>query len=262
MVAVMGQHHSDPLFNLDQFVIVIAGAAGGLGAPLAHALAGRGARIVAADIDKQRSQKLADALAREGAEAAASELDVLSSVSCGAVIDLALEKWGRVDGALNASGIFRGAPAIKLPDHDWEQTIDINLTGAFRFARAAGRAMVEQKRGSIVTIASVSSAVANPEYAAYAASKAGVAHFTRVLAVEWAADGVRVNAVGPAVIPTPLASPIVNQLDRRSTALSRIPMGRFGTPADLFGAIIFLLSPAASFVTGQILYVDGGRTLS
>ncbi len=122
--------------------------------------------------------------------------------------------------------------------------------------------MVPQRAGRIVTIASVSSAVANPRYAAYAASKAGVAHVTRVLAVEWAASGVTVNALGPAVIPTALSQPIVGDERNREAALARIPMGRFGTPDDLVGAAIFLLSPAAAYVTGQILFVDGGRTIS
>jgi NAD(P)-dependent dehydrogenase (short-subunit alcohol dehydrogenase family) len=122
--------------------------------------------------------------------------------------------------------------------------------------------MVAQGAGRIVTIASVSSAVANPQYAAYAAGKAGVAHLTRVLAVEWARHGVTVNAIGPAVTPTPLARQIVDDENRRQAALAKIPMGRFGTPEDLVGATVYLLSPASAFVTGQILYVDGGRTVA
>ena len=104
--------------------------------------------------------------------------------------------------------------------------------------------------------------VANPEYAAYAASKAGVAHLTRVLAVEWAPHGVTVNAIGPAVTPTPLAQPILDDAKQRAGALARIPMGRFGTPQNLEGAAVFLASDAGGFVTGQVIYVDGGRTLS
>jgi len=122
--------------------------------------------------------------------------------------------------------------------------------------------MIPQRAGAIVTLASASSAVSNPRYAAYATSKAAVAQLTRVLAVEWASYGVTVNAIGPAVIPTPLAAPIVDDEQQRAIALARIPLGRFGTPDDLFGAAIFLLSPAAAFVTGQIIFVDGGRTVS
>ena len=127
------------------------------------------------------------------------------ATSCTAAVGAATQNWGRLDGMINASGIYRVAPALDLADSEWQRTIDINVTGAFRLARAAGRVMTEQKAGSIITLASVSSTVANPHYAAYAASKAAVAHLTRVLAVEWAGHGVRVNAIGPAVTPTPLA---------------------------------------------------------
>jgi NAD(P)-dependent dehydrogenase (short-subunit alcohol dehydrogenase family) len=189
-------------------------------------------------------------------------LDVVSSASCTAAVNLAAANWDRLDGLVNATGIYRVGGALELDDESWERTIEVNLTGAFRLARAAGRVMTAQRAGGIVTLASVSSAVANPRYAAYAASKAGVAHLTRVLAVEWATYGVTVNAIGPAATPTPLARPIFDDERQRESALARIPMGRFGTTDDLIGAAIFLLAPAGRFVTGQILFVDGGRTIS
>jgi NAD(P)-dependent dehydrogenase (short-subunit alcohol dehydrogenase family) len=162
---------------------------------------------------------------------------------------------------LNASGTYRTAAALDLDRRDWDSMIGANLTGAFLLARAAGRIMVAQRSGRIVTIASVSSAVANPEYAGYAASKAGVAHLTRVLALEWAPSGVTVNAIGPAVTPTPLAQPILDDETRRQGALAKIPMGRFGEPDDLVGAVVLLASKAGAFITGQTIFVDGGRTL-
>lgn len=253
---------TDSLFDLSGRAILVAGGAGGLGAPLATALARRGARLVIADVDDAVAQSTAEELVSEGHEAIACPLDVVETASCEAVVARVVEAFGRIDGVLNASGVYRVAPALELADADWDLTININLTGAFRLARAAGREMVRQNSGHIVTIASVSSSVSNPHYAAYASSKSGVAHLTRVLAVEWAPYGVTVNAIGPSVIPTPLSKPILDDSKVRTDALSRIPAGRFGTPEDLIGAAVFLLSPASDFVTGQTLYVDGGRTCS
>jgi gluconate 5-dehydrogenase/2-deoxy-D-gluconate 3-dehydrogenase len=249
-------------FSVHGLSVVVAGGAGGLGAPLARALGRRGARLVIADIDADRARDLARELEVEGGEACGIALDVMDGASCAAAIGQAVQNWGRCDGLINASGIYRVAPAVELADAEWQRTIDINVTGAFRLARAAGRVMTTQRHGSIITLASVSSTVANPNYAAYAASKAAVAHLTRVLAVEWAALGVRVNAIGPAVTPTPLAAPILDDERQRAAALARIPMGRFGSPDDLVAATIFLLAPGSSFVTGQVLYVDGGRSIS
>ena len=253
---------ADPLFTVEGLTIVVAGGAGGLGRPLAESLTQRGARVLVADIDERAACETAAALCARGGTAEAIALDVVSSNSCDAAVAHAVAKWGRLDGLVNASGIYKIAPALDLDERDWERTIDINVTGAFRLARAAGKVMVAQGSGRIVTLASVSSAVSNPRYAAYASSKAAVAHLTRVLAVEWAPHGVTVNAIGPAAIPTPLSQPIFADEGQRRAALARIPMGRFGTPEDLVGAAVFLLSPAGAFVTGQILFVDGGRTVS
>ena len=253
---------TDPLFTIADKSIVVAGGAGGLGAPLVRAFARRGARVLIADRDETLAVQTAERVRAEGGKAEATALDVVSGPSCDAAVRRAVELWGRIDAAVNATGVYKVAPALDLDDDAWQMTLDINVTGAFRFARAAGRAMLAQGSGSIVTLASVSSAVANPNYAAYASSKAAVAHLTRVLAVEWAAKGVRVNAIGPAATPTPLAGPIFDDEVQRRNALARIPAGRFGTPDDIIGAAIFLLSPASAFMTGQILYVDGGRTVS
>lgn len=248
------------LFGMLGRSVLVAGGAGGLGAPLATALARRGARIVIADVDPARAAATAAELGESGFAAISCALNVVDSASCEAAVAKTIETYGRIDGLLNASGVYRVAEALNLDDSDWDLTIDINLTGAYRLARAAGRAMIEQSAGRIVTIASVSSVVANPNYAAYAASKAGVAHLTRVLAIEWAKHGVTVNGIGPSVIPTPLSKEIIDDEATRKAALEKIPAGRFGTPEDLIGAAVYLLSDASEFVTGQVLYVDGGRT--
>lgn len=253
------QHTADPLFDLAGRHILVAGAAGGLGAPLARALAGRGSRLMLADMNLDGAEGLAREL--DASDAYACRLDVTDETSCDAAIAQSVERLGGLDVVINATGIYRVAAAIDLSLQDWQLTIDANLTGAFLLARAAGRHMVAQSRGRIVTIASVSSEVVNPDYAAYAASKAGVAHLTRVLALEWAAFGVTVNAIGPAVIPTPLSQAVVGDDRLRNAAIAKIPMGRLGTPDDLVGAVVLLASDAGAFITGQTIYVDGGRTL-
>jgi NAD(P)-dependent dehydrogenase (short-subunit alcohol dehydrogenase family) len=250
---------ADPLFDITGRNILIAGAAGGLGAPLARALARRGARLMLADMNLDGVENLTREL--DASDAHACRLDVTDEASCTAAIEQSVQRLGGLDVVINATGIYRVAPAVDLSLQDWQLTIDANLTGAFLLARTAGRYMVAQNHGRIVTIASVSSEVVNPDYAAYAASKAGVAHLTRVLALEWARSGVTVNAIGPAVIPTPLSQAVVEDDSRRNAAIAKIPMGRLGTPEDLVGAVVLLASDAGAFITGQTIYVDGGRTL-
>jgi NAD(P)-dependent dehydrogenase (short-subunit alcohol dehydrogenase family) len=252
-------HAADPLFDVAGRKIIVAGAAGGLGAPLARALAKRGARLMLADMNLDGAEGLGREL--DASKAQACRLDVTDEASCVAAVEQSVERLGGLDVVINATGIYRVAPAVDLSLQDWQLTIDANLTGAFLLARAAGRHMVAQSRGRIVTIASVSSEVVNPDYAAYAASKAGVAHLTRVLALEWARFGVTVNAIGPAVIPTPLSQAVVGDDSRRNAAIAKIPMGRLGAPEDLVGAVVLLSSDAGAFITGQTIYVDGGRTL-
>ena len=139
--------------------------------------------------------------------------------------------------------------------------MDVNVTGSLLLARQAGKVMVDQGAGQIVTIASVSSQVANPNYAAYATSKAALSHLTRVLAVEWAKYQVTINAIGPVVIPTPLSDPLLSTPEFHDYQMARIPMGRMATIEDLLGTALLLLSKAGAFITGQTIYVDGGRTL-
>lgn len=252
---------TDRLFDVRDRVVMVAGGAGGLGVVLARAFAERGARIALADIDGTRARKIAETLGAADGTGLGCVLDVRKQTSCAGAVRRVVKRFGRLDVLINAVGIFSTAAAVDLDRRTWDATIATNLSGAFLIAQAAGRIMVEKNSGRIVTIASASSRVANPGYAAYAAAKAGVSQLTRVLALEWAPFGVTVNAIGPAMTPTPLTRELLADRERHAAALAQIPLGRFGTPEDLIGVAVLLASDAGSFITGQTIFVDGGRTL-
>lgn len=249
---------TDPLFSVAGKRVLLAGAAAGLGRALAEAFAERGAHCLVADLDEARARDTAAALAGSGHEGC--HLDVRDAASCARAVARAAAD-GAPDVLINCAGMLHLAPALELEPGDFESVLRLNTAGAFVVARAAARAMQASGGGRIITLASVSSQVANADYAAYATSKGALVQLTRILALEWARYGITVNAIGPAMTPTPMTESRLADPEARRHALERIPMGRFGTPEDLSGVAILLASPAGAFITGQILYVDGGRTL-
>jgi gluconate 5-dehydrogenase len=245
------------LFDLHHRVAVVTGGGGALGRAVGQGLAEFGARVVLADVDADRAKEAAGGIAGASADA----VDVTDPASAAALAGRVRDALGRIDILVNAAGIFRVAPALELSLADWDAVLRVNLTGMFVMTRAVARHMLERGRGNIVNITSVSSVVANPEYAAYAASKGGAMQLTRVLGVEWCRRGIVVNAIAPAFTETPLTERYVARPGARERVLSRIPMGRLAEPRDIVGAAVFLASDAASFMVGQTLFVDGGRTL-
>ena len=169
-----------------------------------------------------------------------------------------LERFSKVDILVNCAGMIKRTPTLDLPEAEWTNILNTNLTGTLRACQVFGRHMLERGYGRIVNIASLNSFVALSEVAAYAASKAGVASLTRSLAVEWSKKGVTVNAVAPGVFRTDLNAQLLDSTPRGQELLMRTPMGRFGKTEELIGATVYLASDSASFVTGQILVVDGG----
>lgn len=239
----------DSLFSLSGQRVLVAGL-GGFGAPLARLLAAHGAELALLDIDAGR-------LARAGLDAPSAACDLTDESAVSAALD---RLGGQFHGALNATGLLRIAPADAIAVDAFRRCMDVNVTGALLLSRGVAARMAPEG-GAILHVASVSSLVANPGYAAYAASKAALAQLVRVLAREWAPRGIRVNAIGPALVDTELTAGHLADPAFRAAALAQIPMGRFGQPEDLFAMTLALIGPGGRFTTGQTIYVDGGRTL-
>jgi len=237
-------------------VILVAGGAGGIGAEVCRRLGGLGARTVVADLDLTMAEATAGSLGV--ARAMAVECDITDAQACERAVSLAAEHFGRLDGMVNCAGISRPHDSISLPAAEWARMVDVQLNGAFYLAQSCARRMWDGG-GAIVFITSTNAEAAFPRRAAYCSAKAGVAMLTKVLAIEWASRHIRVNAVGPAYVATEMtqkniAAGNVNEEQIRR----RIPLGRLAEPADVAGAVAFLLSDQASFITGHSLYVDGG----
>lgn len=249
---------ADALFSVNGLRVLVAGGGSGLGRALAEAFAARGARCLVADLDGAAAADVAAALPGDGHDAC--ELDVCDPDSCARAVERAAAD-GPLDVLINSAGRLHLAPALDLDADAFESVLRLNTAGAFVIAREAARAMKDSGGGRVITIASVSSRVTNPDYAAYATSKGALVQLTRILALEWAEHGITVNAIGPAMTPTAMTEAYLAETGTRQYALDCIPMGRFGTPEDIFGTALLLAAPGGSFITGQMLYVDGGRTL-
>lgn len=246
----------DPLFNVSDNTYLITGAGGGLGKVMAKALAERGARLALFDIDETALQRISITIP----DALTQVADINDQSDLSEMVQLTQSRFGTIDGAINAAGLLPMGAAATFDEAVFRQCIDVNLTAAFLFSKTLAEQM-QDAGGRIVHIASVSSFVANPEYAAYASSKAGLAQMIRVLAREWAPKDILVNAIGPALTETPLTRDYLSDPGFRRNTIAAIPLGRLGEADDLIGALLLLLSPAGSFITGQTIYVDGGRTL-
>ncbi len=233
---------------------------GGIGHACVAALAEFGANVVTADLSKHLAEQAAEAARQHDRESYATTVDVSDPISAQQCVAWTAEQLGGLDILVNAAGINIRKPALDFDPAEWARVLAVNLSGVFHVTQAAGRIMVGQRYGKVVTISSVSSLVGHPNLAPYGASKGGLAVLTKTLAVEWAPFNVTVNAVGPAYTETPLTSRYLEEPGKREEIVRDIPMGRLATPAESAAAVLFLASDASRFVTGQTLYVDGGRT--
>ena len=239
-------------------VIVVFGGAGGIGAEVGARLAGAGARLIIADLNADQARTTASGVVAEGGRAIGTACDITDPESCDSAAQSAIEEFGRLDGVVNCAGISRPHDSISLPPVDWSRMVDVQLNGAFYAAQACAKRMWDTG-GAMVFITSTNAEAAFPRRAAYCSAKAGVAMLTKVLAIEWAAQGIRVNAVGPAYVATEMTQRNIaaGNVDEAQIK-ARIPLGRLAQPADVADAVSFLLGERAAFITGHSLYVDGG----
>jgi NAD(P)-dependent dehydrogenase (short-subunit alcohol dehydrogenase family) len=245
-------------FSLKNRVAVVLGGTSGIGQAIARGLARAGATTIASSRDRDRVEAQAADLESLGSKTLRLPSDVQDRASLQNLCDEAVLAFGQVDILVVTSGLLKKMPSEDVPDEDWTRIVDVNLNGTFRANQVFGRQMIKQQRGSIINIGSMTSFVSFSEVAAYAASKGGVLMLTRTLACEWARYNVRVNGIAPGVFRTPLNTKVLDIPERYAAIAGRTPMARVGNVEELVGAAIFLASDAASFVTGEMLPVDGG----
>ncbi|NLF02591.1 MAG: glucose 1-dehydrogenase [Anaerolineales bacterium] len=250
-------------FSLAGQVGIVTGGGQGLGQVFCHAFAEAGADIVVAELNPETGQAVADEVRAKGRRSAYIKTDVRNRESIVAMVERTLAEFGKIDFLMNNAGIVKWTPAEDVDEQDWRNVMDVNLNGLFLCSQAVGQHMIARRSGRIINIASMSGLIVNrPQaQASYNTSKAAVIHLTKSLASEWAPYNVRVNAIAPGYMATPMAQPFFEDPQYGGVWIDGIPMKRPGQPEELGPVAVFLASEASSYVTGATIVVDGGYTV-
>jgi gluconate 5-dehydrogenase len=251
------------LFDLSGRTAIVTGASRGLGLEMAEGLAEAGAALMICARRDEWLRPALESLRARGFAAEGMRCDVSEPSDVQAVVSRTVEVFGQIDILVNNAGVSWGARPEDMPLDKWRKVIDINLTGAFLFAQAAGRNMLERRSGRIINVASAAglhASVRGPHYAAYAASKAGVLGLTRELAASWGPHGIRVNAIAPGFFRSRLTDGVITEIEPRLNAFA--PLQRVGMSGELKGVAVFLAAEASSYITGQVILVDGGASIA
>jgi NAD(P)-dependent dehydrogenase (short-subunit alcohol dehydrogenase family) len=244
------------LFDLGGKSALVVGAGSGIGEASAQGLAAFGARVVCADVDAEAARNTADEIRAEGAEAEALELDMTEPRS----VDAAVEQVGTPDVLVSTPSINVRKPVLELTDEEFDRIVELNLKGTFRLIREFGRGMAERGSGSIIAFSSIRGQVVEPGQGIYAATKSGTVQMLRALASEVGPRGVRVNAIAPGIVETPLTAQIKDSPDWYDSYAAKSILGRWAQPSEMVGMVVYLASEASSYVTGAFMLVDGGWT--
>ena len=251
--------------SLEGRVALVTGAARGIGAEIAAEFARAGARVGVLDLEEQQAGDTVTAISEAGGQAIALGADVADVSLVEAAVARVAEELGGLDILVNNAGVLRDNLLFKMTEDDWDTVMNVHLRGTFLVTRAAQRIMVERRYGRVVNLSSTS-ALGNRGQANYSSAKAGLQGFTRTVAIELGPFGITVNAIAPGYINTPMTRGTAERLgvaveERQATVAARLPVRRVGQPSDIANAALFLAAEASGFVTGQVLYVDGGQTL-